>query len=252
MDVVGPQPHLYSEAERQAKKEEERRVAEEAEKERSAAEAQRRAVAKVAEEEKRVAKAAAAKEAREARAKVLAAKAKEAREREASLALASKVKAAKEAKFMTKAATEEPEEVYILLTPGQAKAKAREARTEPDQAKVKARFVAKGEESEARTKLRESIMTHAAKISGFFEAWDVDGGGLVDRPEFRRGVRASGLSDGSDAEIDAIFGVFDVDGSGSISRFELETRMRKDAGLIAEQRHAIRRAGGGRKGPSRE
>ena len=80
----------------------------------------------------------------------------------------------------------------------------------------------------------------------------MDGDGHVDRPEFRRAVRALGLSDAPDADLDAIFGVFDLDGTGSISRFELETRMRKDAGLIAEQRHAIRRAGGGRKGPSRE
>jgi len=51
-----------------------------------------------------------------------------------------------------------------------------------------------------------------------------------------------------DKDIDIIFSEFDDDKSGTISKVEFERKLRKYAGAIIEQRHALRRDAGGRKG----
>ena len=72
--------------------------------------------------------------------------------------------------------------------------------------------------------------------------------GTVSAVEFRKAVRELGFAEVRDVDIDHVFREFDEDNSGLITQVELERRMRKYAGVIAEQRHALRRVAGGRKG----
>jgi len=72
--------------------------------------------------------------------------------------------------------------------------------------------------------------------------------GEVSDLEFRKAVRALGFQDCSDRDIDHVFRDYDEDGSGSVSRLELERRLKKYAGVLAEQKYKLRRNAGGRKG----
>ena len=73
-----------------------------------------------------------------------------------------------------------------------------------------------GAEEELRSQLREMVALHAARICEMFAQWDDDGNGAVDQSEFRRALRALGLTDASDADLDDVFSDFDTDGSGYI------------------------------------
>lgn len=61
-------------------------------------------------------------------------------------------------------------------------------------------------------------------------------------------MRALGFSDARDVDLDHVFREFDEDGDGEIRRLELDKRLRKFAGVLAEQRHALRRTAGGVRG----
>lgn len=70
----------------------------------------------------------------------------------------------------------------------------------------------------------------------------------VDVKEFQRAIRALGFDEVSDRDIEHIFREYDLDGGGTISRFELESRIKKHAGIMVEQKYALRRTAGGKVG----
>ena len=78
-----------------------------------------------------------------------------------------------------------------------------------------------------RFALRDTLSRSVTRIKEIFAAWDEDGDGLIDAAEFRRAVRALGLGDVSNRELDLLFREFDEDGSGQVSRFELDRKLRK-------------------------
>ena len=96
--------------------------------------------------------------------------------------------------------------------------------------------------------LRDELARSHARVTLILEQWDEDGNGVVDLREFRRAVRSLGFGDLQDTAIEAIFVEIDEDGNGTISRSELDRRLKKYAKLIPEQKHALRKTAGGRRG----
>ena len=64
------------------------------------------------------------------------------------------------------------------------------------------------------------------RVIELFRDMDLDGDGLIDRKEFRRGMTALGL-DVPRAMVDALFDSWDPDGSGSIDQRELNKMLRR-------------------------
>ena len=74
--------------------------------------------------------------------------------------------------------------------------------------------------------LRDVLSKQAVRVIELFREMDIDGDGLIDRKEFRRGMTALGL-DVPRAMVDALFDSWDPDGSGSIDQRELNKMLRR-------------------------
>uniref|UniRef100_A0A7S3AFY2 EF-hand domain-containing protein n=1 Tax=Haptolina ericina TaxID=156174 RepID=A0A7S3AFY2_9EUKA len=98
-----------------------------------------------------------------------------------------------------------------------------------------------------RYALRDALARSSTRVVELFQQWDVDKSGFIDRKEFRRAVQELGFN-ARDKEIDIVFDEYDEDNSGELDYRELNKKMRQFAGVEVEQRHALRRISGGRKG----
>ena len=99
-----------------------------------------------------------------------------------------------------------------------------------------------------RFMLREALAATATQVTKLLDTWDEDKNGQISRIEFRSALKALGLSDGMEkADVDAVFDDFDTDRSGDISLPELRTKLRQYAGLAAENKIPLRKAGTGHK-----
>jgi len=105
-----------------------------------------------------------------------------------------------------------------------------------------------GKDEYMRFSLRDSLARSASKLMSIFSEWDINQDGSVDVKEFQRAIRALGFDEVSDRDIEHIFREYDLDGGGTISRFELESRIKKHAGIMVEQKYALRRTAGGKVG----
>eukprot|EP00966_Prymnesium_polylepis_P002109 48343-Prymnesium_polylepis.1 len=97
--------------------------------------------------------------------------------------------------------------------------------------------------------LRFSLLDHlsrqSTRVLQLFKKWDTDGSLGVDKPEFRRAVRALGFDVGVE-DIDLVFDGLDEDRSGVIDARELQSKLRP--GTVAQNKHALRKVAAKRKG----
>jgi hypothetical protein len=83
--------------------------------------------------------------------------------------------------------------------------------------------------------LRDVLSKQAVRVIELFREMDLDGDGLIDRKEFRRGMTALGL-DVPRAMVDALFDSWDPDGSGSIDQRELNKMLRRGREITLDPR----------------
>ena len=83
--------------------------------------------------------------------------------------------------------------------------------------------------------LRDVLSKQAVRVIELFRDMDLDGDGLIDRKEFRRGMTALGL-DVPRAMVDALFDSWDPDGSGSIDQRELNKMLRRGREITLDPR----------------
>ena len=74
----------------------------------------------------------------------------------------------------------------------------------------------------------KSLGTRLTQITDLFHRWDADGGGTIDKVEFRKAVFALGLTF-DDMVVDSVFDSYDTDGSGAISYGEYLRYTLRDA-----------------------
>ena len=77
-----------------------------------------------------------------------------------------------------------------------------------------------------RTFLRGALQGSLSRVVDLFKRLDTNGGGWIDRREFRQAIRAMGF-DAPREEVDAIFDEVDADGSGKVSYRELHKLLRR-------------------------
>lgn len=88
----------------------------------------------------------------------------------------------------------------------------------------------------ARGVLFERVSKSSSRAVELFVQWDVDRSGTISRAEFRKGVRALGLTEEAgfkDADVDAIFKALDRDSSGELDYNELATTLVMTKGKAA-------------------
>ena len=85
----------------------------------------------------------------------------------------------------------------------------------------------------ARSQIRDYLSANAVRVIDLFREWDDDGTGSVSRDEFRKAMKALGLSV-SRKQLDELFDAWDPDKSGQLEIRELEKLLRRGSSIALD------------------